>query len=66
MSLLLVFHYVDVMFDSYMANKANDLSIDRCNLLYVSWVREIVHELAQLSWDFPLLEETTSFYVSHV
>ena len=45
MSLLLVFHYVDVMFGSYMANRANDESIDRCNLLYVSWVGEIVHDL---------------------
>ena len=45
MSLLLVFHYVDVMFGSYMANRANNESIDRCNLLYVSWVGEIVHEL---------------------
>ena len=34
--LLLVFHYVDVMFDSYIANRANDVSIDSCNLLYVS------------------------------
>ena len=45
MSLLLVFHYVYVMFGSYMANRANDERIYRCNLLYVSWVREIVHEL---------------------
>ena len=45
MSLLRFFHYVDVMFGSYMANTANDESIDRCNLLYVSWVGEVVHEL---------------------
>ena len=45
MSLLLVFHYVDVMFGSYMANRANDEGIDRCNILYVSWAGEIVHEL---------------------
>ena len=45
MSLLLVFHYVDVMFDSYMANRANDVNIDRCNLLYMTWVGQIVHEL---------------------
>ena len=44
MSLLLIFHYVDVMFGSYMANRANDVSIDRCNLLYVSCVGETVHE----------------------
>ena len=45
MSLLLVFHYDDVMLDSYMANMANDEGIDVRNLLYVSWVGEIVHEL---------------------
>ena len=45
MSLLLVFHYVDVMFDSYLANMDNDEGIDICNILYVSWVGEIVHEL---------------------
>ena len=45
MSLLLVFHYDDVMFDSYIANRANYVSIDTCNLLYVSWVGEIVHNL---------------------
>ena len=45
MSLLLVFHYVDVMFGSCMANRANDESNDRCNLLYVSWVGDIIHEL---------------------
>ena len=28
-----------------MANMANDEGIDVCNLLYVSWVGEIVHEL---------------------
>ena len=28
MSLLLIFHYVDVMFGSYMANRGNDESID--------------------------------------
>ena len=28
-----------------MTNKVNDGSIDRSNLLYVSWVGEIVHEL---------------------
>ena len=45
MSLLLVFHYDEVMFDSYMANMANDEGIDVCNILYVSLVGEIVHEL---------------------
>ena len=45
MSLLLFFHYNDVMFDSYMANMANDEGIDVCNLLYVSWVGEIFLEL---------------------
>ena len=45
MSLLLVLNCVDVMFGSYMAKMANDESTDRCNLLYVSWVGEIVHEL---------------------
>ena len=45
MFLLLVFRYVDVMFGSYVANMANDESIDRCNLLYVTWVGEIFHEL---------------------
>ena len=45
MSLLLDFHYDDVMFDSYMDNMANDEDIELCNLLYVSWVGDIVHEL---------------------
>ena len=45
MYLLPFFHYVDVMFGSYMANMPNDESIYRCNLLYVSWVGGIVHEL---------------------
>ena len=45
MSLLLVFHYVDVMFGSYMDNRANDESVDIWSLLYVSWVGEVVREL---------------------
>lgn len=45
MSLLPFLCYVDVMFDSYMANRANDGSIDRCNLLYLSWVGKRVPEL---------------------
>ena len=45
MSLLLIFHYDDVIFDSYIANMASDEGIDICNLLDVSWVGEIFHEL---------------------
>ena len=56
MSLLLDFHYDDVMFDSYMANMDDDEGIDVCNLLYVSSVGEIVHELGL----------STLYYVSHV
>ena len=45
MSLLLILHYIDVMLRSYKANRANDERIERCNLLYVTWVGEIVHEM---------------------
>ena len=44
MVLLPVFHYDDVMVDSYIANMANDEGIDVCNLLYVSWLGEKFHE----------------------
>ena len=45
MSLLLVFHFDDVMLGPKKANGVNDESIERCNLLYVTWVGEIFHEL---------------------
>ena len=45
MSLLLSFHSVDMMLGANKANRANDQSMERCNLLYVTWVGEIFHEL---------------------